>query len=143
MKKRTEIDPVFYEVNSFADAFAQAERSGELLRPHGGKNAIEVMKEHIFARKKSETVSMRLPKPLIAAIKQQAERASVPWTTYMREVLETGVCRIAKEMNGRESAAWMVQDPHPVPEWNIKTPKTAQSDDCPAKQGAQSKRSRR
>jgi predicted DNA binding CopG/RHH family protein len=48
------------------------------------------------AKRKSETVSVRLPKPLIITIKQQAKKVSVPWTSYIHEVLETGVSRIAR-----------------------------------------------
>jgi len=52
MKKKTGIDPSYYENNCFADEFREADRKGELLRPHDGKNAIEVMREHIAAKKR-------------------------------------------------------------------------------------------
>ncbi|MCL2101163.1 MAG: BrnA antitoxin family protein [Fibromonadales bacterium] len=44
----------------------------------------------------TETVSMQLPKPLIVTIKRQAKKASIPWTSYMREALEAGVNRMAR-----------------------------------------------
>ncbi|MCL2101661.1 MAG: BrnA antitoxin family protein [Fibromonadales bacterium] len=43
-----------------------------------------------------DTVSMQLPRPLIVTIKRQAKQASMPWTSYMREVLEAGVNRMAR-----------------------------------------------
>jgi len=53
MKKRAEIDAAYYEKNCLADEFIEAERNGELLQPRNGKNAIEVMREHVQAKKKS------------------------------------------------------------------------------------------
>ena len=96
MTKRKKINPAFYETHCFADDIEEAAKNGELLRPHNGKNAIEVMREYMLAKKKSETVSMRLPKPLIVTIKRQAKQASIPWTSYMREVLEAGINRMAR-----------------------------------------------
>jgi len=91
MKKKTEIDAAYYEKNCLAGEFIEAERSGELLRPRNGKNAIEVMKEHVQAKKKIETISIQLPKPLVVAIKRQAKSVSIPWTSYIREALEVRV----------------------------------------------------
>jgi predicted DNA binding CopG/RHH family protein len=91
MKRKTEIDSAHYENNCLADEFIEAERNGELLRPRGGKNAIEVMREHAQAKKQSETVSLQLPKPLVAAIKRQAKSGSVPFASYVREALEVRV----------------------------------------------------
>jgi len=44
---------------------------------------------------KSERVNMRLPKPLLDAVKVAAERAGMPYQRYIRHVLEgaTGVKR--------------------------------------------------
>jgi len=91
MKKRTEIDVAYYEKNSLADEFIEAERNGKLLRPRNGKNAIEVMREHVQAKKKIETISLQLPKPLVTAIKRQAKSVSIPWASYIREALEVRV----------------------------------------------------
>jgi len=44
------ISPEFYERRCFAKDLVEAKRNGELLRPHDGKNAIEVMREHMAAR---------------------------------------------------------------------------------------------
>jgi hypothetical protein len=57
MTKHKEIDPEFYETHCFADDLVEASRNGDLLRPHSGKNAVEVMREHILSKKKGETVS--------------------------------------------------------------------------------------
>jgi len=40
---------------------------------------------------KSERVNMRLPKPLLVAVKAAASRAGVPYQRYIRQVLETAV----------------------------------------------------
>ncbi|MCL2100575.1 MAG: BrnA antitoxin family protein [Fibromonadales bacterium] len=96
MSSRKTIDPEYYETHDFGDEFAEAAKKDALLRPRSGKNAIEIARERYLAQKKSETVSMRLPKPLIVTIKRQAKQASIPWTSYMREVLEAGVNRMAR-----------------------------------------------
>jgi len=62
MNKHKRIDPEFYETHCFADDLAKAKRNGELLRPHDGKNAIEVMREHLAAKKEQKQVAL----PMIA-----------------------------------------------------------------------------
>ena len=96
MSKKSGIDPAYYENNCFADDFAEAKKNGTLIIAKPGESTIEVIKRKMLAQKKSETVSMRLPKPLIVTIKRQAKQASIPWTSYMREVLEAGVNRMAR-----------------------------------------------
>jgi len=46
------IDPEFYERGCFAEDLAEAKKNNELLRPHGRKNAIEVMRYDIMNRRK-------------------------------------------------------------------------------------------
>jgi len=91
MKKRQAskqaINAAYYEDNCLVDEFAEAERNGELLRPHGGKNAIQVMRDYMQAKKKT-TVSMRLPTGIVNEVKAQAKAAGVPWTSYICAVLE-------------------------------------------------------
>jgi predicted DNA binding CopG/RHH family protein len=40
---------------------------------------------------KSERVNMRLPKPLLDAVKASASKAGVPYQRFIRQVLETAV----------------------------------------------------
>jgi len=40
---------------------------------------------------KSERVNMRLPKPLLEAVKAKAQSRGIPYTRYIREVLEQDV----------------------------------------------------
>jgi hypothetical protein len=85
-----------HENTCFAEEMAEAKRRGDLIVTRPGETALESIKRHMQAKKKTETVSVRLPAPLIAAIKRQAKMAAVPWTAYMREVLAAGVSRMAK-----------------------------------------------
>ena len=97
MSSKKEIDPLYYETHDFGDEFAEAAKNGTLIRAVPGKNAIEVARERWLAQKKSETVSVRLPKPLIVTIKKQAKKASIPWTSYIREVLEINIGNMARK----------------------------------------------
>lgn len=74
MGSRKSINPEYYENNSFADEFAEAIENGTLIKAVPGKSIIEIARENYLAKKKGETVSVRLPKPLIATIKRQAKR---------------------------------------------------------------------
>jgi predicted DNA binding CopG/RHH family protein len=87
MKKHKEIDPKFYEENDFSEDILEAHRNGELLRPINGKNAVQVMREYMEAKKKT-AISMRLPVYVIKGVKAQAKKAGVPYTTYICAVLE-------------------------------------------------------
>jgi predicted DNA binding CopG/RHH family protein len=40
---------------------------------------------------KTERVNMRLPKPLLDAVKISAEKAGMPYQRYIRQVLETSL----------------------------------------------------
>jgi predicted DNA binding CopG/RHH family protein len=42
---------------------------------------------------KSERINMRLPKPLLDAVKTSAAKAGVPYQRYIRHLLETSVGR--------------------------------------------------
>jgi len=96
MSKKREIDPAYYETHDFGDELEEAARNGTLIVTKPGENALDSIKRYMQEKKKTETVSVRLPKPLVAAIKKQAKSISVPWTAYIREIIETSVGRIAK-----------------------------------------------
>lgn len=87
MKKNTEIDPAFYENHDFGDDFAEAERNGNLIVPKAGESTIDAIRRHMENNKKV-TVSMRLPVGVVNAVKGQAATAGVPWTAYVRAILE-------------------------------------------------------
>ena len=41
--------------------------------------------------KKDEQINMRVPKPLLAAVKAQAKARGIPYTRFIRETLEQAV----------------------------------------------------
>jgi predicted DNA binding CopG/RHH family protein len=96
MSRKKEIDPEFYETHCLADWLEEADKNGTLIKAVPGKSIIDVARENYLAKKKGETVSVRLPKLLIDTIKQQAKRFSIPWTSYIKEALEADVSRTAK-----------------------------------------------
>jgi len=109
MSSRKKIDPTDYENRSFADEFSEAIANKTLIKAVPGKNIIEVAREHHFAKNKSETVSVKLPNSLIAVIKRQAKSVSVPWTSYIKEVLEVGVGRAATESTEYQAKAMLAE----------------------------------
>jgi len=105
MSSRKKIDPTDYEKCSFADEFSEAIKNKTLIRAVPGKSIIEVAREQHFAKNKSETVSVQLPNSLIAVIKRQAKNVSVPWTSYIKEVLEVGVGRESTKFQANTALA--------------------------------------
>ncbi len=95
MSKKPEIDPAYYDTHDFADEFAEAKKNGTLIITKPGESTIEAIRRHMQANKKTETVSVRLPKPLVAAIKKQAKSVSIPWTSYIRGIIESNVAAAA------------------------------------------------
>jgi len=91
MSRKPGIDPAYYDTHDFADDMAEAEKNGTLIITKPGESALESIKRHMQANKKTETVSVRLPKPLVAAIKKQAKSVSIPWTSYIRGIIEANV----------------------------------------------------
>lgn len=47
---------------------------------------------------KSERVNMRLPKPLLDAVKESAAKAGIPYQRFIRQVLEAAVQQRFKEV---------------------------------------------
>ena len=47
---------------------------------------------------KSERVNMRLPKPLLDAVKKSAAKAGIPYQRFIRQALETAVQQRFKEI---------------------------------------------
>ncbi len=43
--------------------------------------------------KKDEQINMRVPKPLLAAVKARAKARGIPYTRFIRETLEQAVAR--------------------------------------------------
>jgi predicted DNA binding CopG/RHH family protein len=41
--------------------------------------------------KKDEQINMRMPKPLLAAVKARAKARGIPYTRFIREILEQAV----------------------------------------------------
>jgi hypothetical protein len=62
MSKKT--NPEFCERHCSAEDLEEAKKKRRILRPHGGKNAIEVMREYIAA-KKSGNKPVRSTVPLL------------------------------------------------------------------------------
>jgi predicted DNA binding CopG/RHH family protein len=52
---------------------------------------------------KSERVNMRLPKPLLDAVRERAEREGIPYQRYIRRALETAVAGAATKSRTRKA----------------------------------------
>ena len=78
---------------------AEAERlvSPTFLSQHGPSTAGTVQFE--FESKASQ-LNMRLPAKLLEAVKQQAKRRGIPYTRFIREVLERS---LQEDARGREA----------------------------------------
>ncbi len=46
--------------------------------------------------KKSDRVNMRVPKPLLDAVKERAQRRGIPYTRFIRELMEREISRPEK-----------------------------------------------
>jgi predicted DNA binding CopG/RHH family protein len=46
---------------------------------------------HFEFEKKDEQINMRVPKPLLAAVKARAKARGIPYTRFIRETLEQAV----------------------------------------------------
>ncbi len=46
---------------------------------------------HFEFEKKDEQINMRVPKPLLAAVKARAKARGIPYTRFIRETLERAV----------------------------------------------------
>jgi len=71
MSRKPGIDPAYYDTHDFADDMAEAKKNGTLIITKPGESTIEAIRRHMQANKKTETVSVRLPKPLVVAINRQ------------------------------------------------------------------------
>ena len=48
---------------------------------------------HFEFEKKSERVNMRVPKPLLDALKKRASHRGIPYTRFIRELMEREISR--------------------------------------------------
>jgi predicted DNA binding CopG/RHH family protein len=48
---------------------------------------------HFEFEKKSERINMRVPKPLLDALKKRASHRGIPYTRYIREIMEREMAR--------------------------------------------------
>jgi predicted DNA binding CopG/RHH family protein len=48
---------------------------------------------HFEFEKKSERVNMRVPKPLLDALKERARHRGIPYTRFIRELMEREISR--------------------------------------------------
>ena len=48
---------------------------------------------HFEFEKKSERVNMRVPKPLLDALKKRASHRGIPYTRFIRELIEREISR--------------------------------------------------
>jgi predicted DNA binding CopG/RHH family protein len=96
MKKKSGIDPAYYENNCFADDFIEAEKRGDLITSHNGESALEAIGRHFAQKRKQKEktpVSMRLPTYVVSEAKAQAKKAGVSYTSYMQAILETTIIK--------------------------------------------------
>lgn len=55
----------------------------------------------LFPQPQSTTVSIRMPRPLLERIKEEADRVNQPYQSFMKTVLEDAVNRLARTQVGR------------------------------------------
>jgi len=89
------IDPAYYENHCFAEDMAEAEKQGNLIVTRKGENALQSIKRHLAEKKKSASVTMRLPVYIVNMAKAQAKKAGVPYTSFMGAIIERAMVKPA------------------------------------------------
>jgi predicted DNA binding CopG/RHH family protein len=85
MRRKKEIDVTYYETHDFGEEFFEAERNGTLIVPLQGESVLDAIIRHRDAEKE---VSVRVPAGIVNKGKKQAAAAGIPWSSYVRSVLE-------------------------------------------------------
>ncbi len=87
------IDPAYYENHCFAEDMVEAEKQGNLIVTRKGENALQSIKRYIAEKKKTASVSMRLPVYVVNMAKAQAKKAGIPYTSYIGAIVERAVAK--------------------------------------------------
>jgi len=95
---KKDIDPAYYENHCFADDMAEAKKQGNLIVTRKGENALQSIKRYIAEKKKTASVTMRLPVYVVNMAKAQAKKAGVPYTSFMGAIIETAMAKPARRL---------------------------------------------
>ncbi|GBU24568.1 hypothetical protein R83H12_01202 [Fibrobacteria bacterium R8-3-H12] len=108
MSKKQGIDPAYYENRCFAKDFIKADKRGEVIIPRKGENTLDAVKRYLAEkaaekkrlaeRKKTASVSMRLPVYVVNMAKAQAKKAGVPYTSFMGAIIERAMAKPARRL---------------------------------------------
>jgi predicted DNA binding CopG/RHH family protein len=97
-KKEKGIDPAYYENHCFAKDMAEAEKEGNLIVTRKGENALQSIKRYLAEKKKTASVTMRLPVYVVNMAKAQAKKAGVPYTSFIGAIIETAMAKPLRRM---------------------------------------------
>jgi hypothetical protein len=87
MRKKKEIDPTYYETHDFGDELMEAKKNGTLLVTLPGECALDAIKRY-KKEQKAVSVTARVPAGIVNKGKERAAAAGIPWSSYVRSVLE-------------------------------------------------------
>jgi len=92
------IDPAYYENHCFAEDMAEAKKQGNLIVTRKGENALQSIKRYIAEKKKTASVTMRLPVYVVNIAKAKAKKAGVPYTSFMGAIIETAMAKPTRHL---------------------------------------------
>ena len=95
---KKDIDPAYYDNHCFADDMAEAKKQGNLIVTRKGENALQSIKRYLAEKKKTASVTMRLPVYVVNMAKAQAKKAGVPYTSFMGAIIETAMVKPARRL---------------------------------------------
>jgi len=87
-----------YEKSCWVADFKQAEKEGNLIIPKKGETTLQAIKRHFAEKKKTASVTMRLPVYIVNIAKAQAKQAGVPYTSFMGALIETAMAKTARRL---------------------------------------------
>jgi predicted DNA binding CopG/RHH family protein len=93
MPAKKGIDPAYYENHCFTDDFIEADKRGEVIIPRKAESTLEAVKRHLAEKKKTASVTMRLPAYVVNMAKVQAKKAGVPYTSFIGAIIETAMAK--------------------------------------------------
>jgi len=68
-------------------------KEGNLIIPKKGENVFQAVKRHLAEKKKTASVTMRLPLYVVNAAKVQAKKAGIPYTSFMVSIIERAMAK--------------------------------------------------
>lgn len=93
-KKMLEADvAAYYDTHSILPDYYAAKKNGTLIVTRPGESALDLVLRRRAEEKKNVQVSMRLPVAVANKAKEQAAAAGVPWTSYVRNIVERAITK--------------------------------------------------